>query len=95
MDPSAVHAHRLMNSNDTIPVSVRQNDERQPGCSSNATGNSSVSPVVQVIKELLAPEEDNTKRSKRITTTRCVTSLEFLNEMEEKEKKQISKKKKS
>lgn len=87
LDPSAVHAHRLMDRNDLNPVPARQDGEPQPGCSSNDSGNSPVSPVVQVIKELLAPEEHNTTRSRRITTTRCVTSLEFLREMEGNEKK--------
>ncbi|KAJ4426889.1 hypothetical protein ANN_26688 [Periplaneta americana] len=61
----------------------------KPGCSSNVRGrgNSPVSPVVQVIKELFAPEEGNAKHSRKITFTRCVTSLELLREIDEKAEK--------
>ncbi|PSN44904.1 hypothetical protein C0J52_06185 [Blattella germanica] len=89
LDPFAVHSHRLMDSgpNGPAPASTRPDDEPQPGCSFNGTPISPISPVVQVIRELLTPEEDSGKHSRRITTTRCVTSLDFLREMEEKENK--------
>ena len=53
----------------------------------NSTYAEMTSPVVQVIKEMLKPVEDNRTKNRRITTTRCVTSDEFLKEMDEKERK--------
>lgn len=94
LNPSAVHAHRLMDSYDITPVPDVKNDETQPGSSSNALGSSQSSPVVQVIKELLSPEQDDNKHSRKTTTTRCVTSVEFMNEMKQKERKKSVKRKK-
>ncbi|PSN47645.1 hypothetical protein C0J52_13286 [Blattella germanica] len=75
--------------NVSAPATSRPDDEPLPGCSLIINSTSLISPVVQIlhVRELLTPEEDNGKHSKRITTARCVTSLNFLREMEEEENK--------
>jgi hypothetical protein len=51
------------------------------------------STVVQVIRAMLTSDEDTRRRSRRVTIIRCVTSAEFLREIEEKDRNKHNKRK--
>jgi hypothetical protein len=90
LDPAAAHSHHLINDNGSSTSGIISGDisnfEPWPGCSSNSNEIVSTSEVIQVIRELLKPEENTTEHTKRDTSTRCVTCHELLKEMKEKGK---------
>lgn len=93
-NPEAVQSHRLIGcSGENIYGPTSSVTSYEAGSSSSNDPQPAPSPVIQAIRQLLQPEVEATKRSRRVTTTRCVTSEEFLKEMEEKEKSKSKKRK--
>jgi DDE superfamily endonuclease. len=88
LDPAAVH---LISDNGSSISDVILGDisdvEPGPGCSSYSNKIPTISEVVQVIIELLKPEENTTEHSRLLAAARCVTSGdEFCQGMKEKNK---------
>jgi len=91
-----VESHTEPSTSSPVAPPERDNSsrvERPPLASVNCSGSPSipfkkVSPVVAAVREFLKPVEEETpsKKSKKVTTARMITSAEFSKEVEEKER---------